>query len=166
MGYSTCATHYLMRGLHGYLPLSVTASPTPENLAELTFIIALEKPAWYVTFADFELHSPGRNLFCRREVQIWKFGQKDSSRPAPSHKKKSLPAQRDTALRFHKQNNHFVSFGASQPDLLFFAASSAVTGGSQRKLVRKCQHRFSSICTSDLYRSSRLWLLSYLCRKP
>ena len=163
MGYSTCATHYLMRGLHGYLPLSVTASPTPENLAELTLIIAVEKPAW--TFTDFKLHSLFRNVFCRREIQIWQFGQKDSPRPAPSHKKKSLPAQWDTAPRVHKQNSQrfLRRFPAGSS---FFAASSAVTGGSQRKLARKCQHRFHQYAHLNYIESSMLWLLSYLYRKP
>ena len=111
MGYNTCATHYLMRGLHGSLPVSITASSTPENLAELTFIIAVDKPAWYVTFTVM---------------------------PVPQEKIPS--AQLGTAPRVHIQNSQrFLrrfSTGSS-----FFAASSAATCASQRKLARKCQHR-------------------------
>ena len=136
MGYSTCATHYLLRGLHGYLPLSVTASPTPENPAELTFIIAVDKPAWYVTFTVMSV---------------------------PEEKIHS--AQWDTAPRVHKQKSQLFlrrfSTGSS-----FFSASSASTGASQRKLARKCQHRFHQYAHLKYTESYRMWLLSFQCRKP
>ena len=136
MGYNTCATHYLMRGLHGSLPVSITASSTTENLAELTLIIAVDKPAWYVTFTVM---------------------------PVPQGKIPS--AQWDTAPRVHKQNSQLFlrrfSTGSS-----FFAASSAATGASQIKLARNCQHRFHQYAHMKYMQPYMMWLLSFPCRKP